>query len=122
MKTTMNFDVLRKARERMDDSKDGQFGRCGNWSVALGGYDHGYEVYYRNEPIARVNYELHEFEIYNDSIDYADLPEFLAAMDARKFVDITDRGDDDDLVTEKRLPVMWAIDYRDMTDCSKSWS
>ena len=67
----INFEALRKAVERMNDSKDGKFGCCGNWKIALGGYDHGYEVYYKDEPVMRVNYELDEYEFY--SCDYSDV-------------------------------------------------
>ena len=37
----INFKALRKVMERMDGSRDGKFGRCGNWKIALGGYDMG---------------------------------------------------------------------------------
>ena len=67
----INFKALRKAVESMNDSKDGKFGRCGNWKIALGGYDHGYEIYYKDEPVMRVNYELDEYEFY--SCDYSDV-------------------------------------------------
>lgn len=142
----INFEALRKARERMDDSKDGQFGRCGNWKIALGGYDTGYEVYYKDEPVMRVNYELNEYEFY-----YCDYSDVMFTQDTipqiKKALEITDRfdnvGDIDDvgdyidhfgqyvngveanvsegknmkfkkIVKEAKLPVMWAIDYRDM--------
>ena len=67
----INFKALETARERMEDSIDGQFGRCGNWKIALGGYDMGYEVYYKNFPVMRVNYELDKYEFY--SCDYEDV-------------------------------------------------
>ena len=89
----MNFWSLKKARERMDG--DGKLGRCGNWTVALGGYDTGYEVYFKGSPVARVNYELCEYEIYGAGIRRADIPEFLAAMDAWRFGDVTDHGEAD---------------------------
>lgn len=142
----INFEALRKARERMDDSNDGIVGRCGNWKIALGGYDMGYEVYYNNYPVMRVNYELDEYEFYNS--DYSDVmftPDTVPQI--KKALEITDRfdnvGDIDDvgdyidhfgqyvngveanvsegknmkfkkIVKEAKLPVMWAIDYRDM--------
>ena len=142
----MNFEALRKARERMDDSNDGIVGRCGNWKIALGGYDMGYEVYYKNYPVMRVNYELDEYEFYNS--DYSDVmftPDTVPQI--KKALEITDRfdnvGDIDDvgdyidhfgqyvngveanvsednkmkfkkIVKEAKLPVMWAIDFRDM--------
>ena len=67
----INFKALRKAMERMDGSRDGKFGRCGNWKIALGGYDMGYEVYYKDEAVMRVNYEMDEYEFY--SCDYSDV-------------------------------------------------
>ena len=67
----INFKALETARERMEDSIDGKFGRCGNWKIALGGYDMGYEVYYKNFPVMRVNYELDKYEFY--SCDYEDV-------------------------------------------------
>ena len=142
----INFEALRKARERMDDSNDGIVGRCGNWKIALGGYDMGYEVYYKNYPVMRVNYELNEYEFY--SCDYSDVmftPDTVPQI--KKALEITDRfdnvGDIDDvgdyidhfgqyvngveanvsednkmkfkkIVKEAKLPVMWAIDFRDM--------
>lgn len=129
MKNNMNFATLAKARERMEDSSDGQFGRCGNWKVALGGYDMGYEVYFKGTPVARVNYEIGEFELYNPGDDgyigTDDIKAFLQAMDARKFVDVTEYDDEafestkrrhtmkKTMAKEARLPVMWAIDFRD---------
>ena len=141
----INFEALRKARERVDDSRDGQFGRCGNWKIALGGYDMGYEVYYKNYPVMRVNYELDEYEFY--SCDYSDvmftqdtIPQIKKALEITprfdNVGDIDDSGDDIDrfgqyvngveanvsegnkmkfkkIVKEAKLPVMWAIDYRD---------
>lgn len=143
----INFEALRKARERMEDSNDGQFGRCGNWKIALGGYDMGYEVYYKNYPVMRVNYELNEYEFYNS--DYSDVmftPDTVPQI--KKVLEITPRfdnvGDIDDvgdyidhfgqyvngveanvsednkmkfkkiMTKEAKLPVMWAIDFRDM--------
>ena len=142
----INFEALRRARERMDDSNDGIVGRCGNWKIALGGYDMGYEVYYKNYPVMRVNYELDEYEFYNS--DYSDVmftPDTVPQI--KKALEITDRfdnvGDIDDvgdyidhfgqyvngveanvsednkmkfkkIVKEAKLPVMWAIDFRDM--------
>ena len=143
----INFEVLRKARERMEDSKDGQFGRCGNWKIALGGYDMGYEVYYKDQPVMRVNYELNEYEFYN--CDYSDvmftqdtIPQIKKALEITprfdNVGDIDDVGDYIDhfgqyvngveanvsegnkmkfkkiMTKEARLPVMWAIDFRDM--------
>ena len=88
----INFEALRKARERVDDSRDGQLGRCGNWKIALGGYDMGYEVYYKNYPVMRVNYELEEYEFYNS--DYSDVmftPDTVPQI--KKALEITDRFD-----------------------------
>lgn len=143
----INFEALRKARERMEDSNDGIVGRCGNWKIALGGYDMGYEVYYKDYPVMRVNYELDEYEFYN--CDYSDvmftqdtIPQIKKALEITprfdNVGDIDDSGDYIDrfgqyvngveanvsesegskmkfkkIVKEARLPVMWAIDYRD---------
>lgn len=88
----INFEALKKARERMDDSKDGQFGRCGNWKIALGGYDHGYEIYYKDEPVMRVNYELGEYEFYS-----CDCSDVMFTQDTipqiKKALEITPRFD-----------------------------
>ena len=142
----INFEALRRARERMDDSNDGIVGRCGNWKIALGGYDMGYEVYYKNYPVMRVNYELDEYEFYNS--DYSDvmftqdtIPQIKKALEITprfdNVGDIDDVGDYIDhfgeyvngveanvsednkmkfkkIVKEAKLPVMWAIDFRDM--------
>lgn len=58
---------LKLAFDRMDDG-DGMFGKAGNWKIALGGYDCGYEIYFKGEPVMRVNYELKEYEFYTDEI------------------------------------------------------
>lgn len=85
----INFTALAKAMERLDDSDDGMGGRCGNWELRLGGYDTGYEIYYRGAPIGRVNYELREYELYDeDFIPKDQIPEFLAAIEARRFKDV----------------------------------
>ena len=122
----MNFAALAKALERVDDSRDGLFGRCGNWSMGLGGYDHGYEIYYRNEPIGRVNYELRKYELYdNDFISKDQMPEFLKAIQATKFENLnppeSDDFEDDELyaeskrtVKESRKQILWAVDVRNM--------
>ena len=33
---------------------DGKFARNGKWSIGLGGYDHGYEIYYNGETICQI--------------------------------------------------------------------
>lgn len=93
----INFTALAKAMERLDDSDDGMSGRCGNWELGLGGYDHGYEIYYKGAPIGRVNYELREYELYDeDFIPKDQIPEFLAALDARGFKDVGYHEQDDE--------------------------
>ena len=100
----INFKALRKAVERMNDSKDGKFGRCGNWKIALGGYDHGYEVYYKDEPVMRVNYELDEYEFY--SCDYSDVmftpdtvPQIKEVLDiTHEFDNVGDIDDNGDYI------------------------
>ena len=60
--------------------------------MGLGGYDHGYEIYYRGTPIGRVNYGDKEYELYvDDFITRETLPEFLAAIDARKFKNVHEK-------------------------------
>lgn len=88
----INIDALRKACERLEGSRDGKSGRCGNWKIALGGYDQGYEVYYKDEPVMRVNYELDEYEFY--SCDYSDVmftPETVPQI--KKALEITPEFD-----------------------------
>ena len=98
----INFKALETARERMEDSIDGKFGRCGNWKITLGGYDMGYEVYYKNFPVMRVNYELDKYEFY--SCDYEDvmftpetIPQIKKALEITPMFDnvggIDDNGD-----------------------------
>ena len=87
--TKLTFQALAKARERMDDSNDGMGGRCGNWELGLGGYDHGYGIYYKGQEIGRVNYEYREYELYHEDFMPKELiPEFLTALDARGFKDV----------------------------------
>ena len=89
----LNFAPLRKVMDKIDDN--GRHGRCGNWEMGLGGYDMGYEIYYRGEPIGRVNYGDKEYALYDeDFIPKEQIPEFLAAIDARKFKDVGEHSDD----------------------------
>ena len=92
----LNFAPLKKVMDQIDDN--GRNGRCGNWEMHLGGYDHGYEISYRFTTIGRVNYELREYELYDeDFIPRELIPEFLAAIDARGFKDVGyHEGDDGD--------------------------
>lgn len=91
----LNFAALAKVMEKIDDN--GRFGRCGNWSMGLGGYDHGYGIYFKGQEIGRVNYELREYELYHeDFIPKELIPEFLAAIDARKFKDVGYHEQDDE--------------------------
>ena len=91
----LNFSALAKVMDQIDDN--GRHGRCGNWEMGLGGYDMGYEIYYRGAPIGRVNYELKEYELYDEDFMPKELiPEFLAAIDARKFKDIGYHEEEDD--------------------------
>ena len=96
MKTRkLNFAPLRKVMDQIDDN--GRHGRCGNWEMGLGGYDHGYEISYRVAPIGRVNYELGEYELYDeDFIPKELIPEFLAAIDAKGFKDVGYHEEDDE--------------------------
>ena len=93
----LNFNALAKALERLDDSDDGREGRCGNWELRLGGYDHGYGIYYKGQEIGRVNYEWKEYELYHEDFMPKDqIPEFLAAIDARRFKDVEEFEDEDE--------------------------
>lgn len=84
----LDFSVLAKVMDRIDDG-DGKHARIGNWRMSLGGYDMGYEIYYREEPIGRVNYGDREYELYDDDfISKEQLPAFLKAIDARGFEDV----------------------------------
>ena len=95
----------------------------------------GYEVYYKDEPVMRVNYELDEYEFYSCDYEYAmftqdTIPQIKKALEITprfdNVGDIDDNGDDIDRfgqhvngveanVSESRQSkeVMWAIDYRD---------
>lgn len=96
-----NFNALAKALERLDDSDDGREGRCGNWELRLGGYDHGYGIYFRGQEIGRVNYELKEYELYDDDfISKEQIPEFLTALDARRFKDVGEHEEEDDAIED----------------------
>lgn len=60
--------------------------------MGLGGYDMGYEIYYRGTPIGRVDYGDKEYELYvDDFITRETLPEFLTAIDARGFKNIHEK-------------------------------
>jgi hypothetical protein len=97
----LNFAALAKAMERLDDSDDGMEGRCGNWELRLGGYDHGYGIYFKGQEIGRVNYEWKEYEIYHDDfISKEQLTEFLTAIDARGFKDIGYHEQNDEFTDE----------------------
>ena len=92
----LNFTALAKAMDRLDDSDDGMEGRCGNWELRLGGYDHGYGIYYRGQEIGRVNYEYKEYELYDeDFISKEQLPEFLNAIEAARFKDVGEHEDEE---------------------------
>lgn len=114
----LNFTALAKVMEKIDDN--GRSGRCGNWYMGLGGYDMGYEIYYKNEPIGRVNYEFGEYELYDeDFIPKEQIPEFLAAIDARKFKDVGEHEEEledegEEMVSEGKKKIMWAINFRNM--------
>ena len=113
----LNFAALAKSREQVDDN--GRNGRCGNWQMLLGGYDTVYEIYYRGEPIGRVNYGDREYELYDEDFIPADqIPEFLAAIDAVGFKNVNERDFDDEgdlgMVNEARKQILWAVDVRNM--------
>ena len=69
--------------------------------MGLGGYDLGYEIYYRGAPIGRVDYGDKEYELYDEDFMSKDqIPEFLAAIDARKFKDIGYHEQDDEFIDD----------------------
>ena len=81
--------------ERIDDG-DGTYARLGNWKIALGGYDEGYVVSYRGEDVFRVNYELRDYEVLDQSIEKDVIEDMKAALDCRRFEDVTEWEDEDD--------------------------
>ena len=96
----LNFAPLKKVMDQIDDN--GRHGRCGNWYMGLGGYDTGYEIYYKGSPIGRVNYELREYELYDEDLIPTELiPEFLAAIDARGFKDVGYHEQDDEFIDDE---------------------
>ena len=98
----LNFSALAKVFEKIDDTGANN-SRCGNWRMALGGYDMGYEIYYKESPIGRVNYEDREYELYDDDFMTKDqIPEFLAAIDAKRFTDVGNHEQDDEFTDEEQ--------------------
>ena len=81
--------------ERIDDG-DGTYARLGNWKIALGGYDEGYVVSYRGEDVFRVNYELRDYEVLDQSIEKDVIDDMKVALDCQRFNDVTDWEDEDD--------------------------
>ena len=81
--------------ERIDDG-DGTYARLGNWKIALGGYDEGYVVSYRGEDVFRVNYELRDYEVLDQSIEKDVIEDMKVALDCRRFEDVTEWEDEDD--------------------------
>ena len=86
--------ILRKTIERLDDG-DGKFARLGNWRIALGGYDEGYDVAYRGEDVFRVNYELREYEVLDQSIAKDVIEDMKVALDCQRFKDVTEWEDEE---------------------------
>lgn len=104
----LSFAGLARAMEQVDDN--GKRGHAGNWEMLLGGYDTGYEIYYRGKPVARVNYELKEYELYYDGfITKQTLPMFLKAIDAVGFKNVHDHNEEDDLVGEE-VDIGWDLE------------
>ena len=96
----LNFAPLKKVMDQIDNN--GRHGRCGNWEMGLGGYDHGYGIYYRGQEIGRVNYEYREYELYDEDLIPTELiPEFLAAIDARGFKDVGYHEQDDEFIDDE---------------------
>jgi len=59
----MNVKQLKTALVRFDDSKCHFISKCGNWSVARGGYDLFCEVYYYGNWIASITYNGSTYDI-----------------------------------------------------------
>lgn len=98
----LNFAALAKVMEKIDDN--GRHGRCGNWAMGLGGYDHGYGIYFKGQEIGRVNYGYKEYELYDeDFISKEQIPEFLQAIDARGFKDVGYHVQDDEFIDDDDL-------------------
>jgi hypothetical protein len=91
--------ILKKTIERIDDG-DGRFARLGNWRIALGGYDEGYDVAYRGEDVFRVNYELREYEVLDQSIAKDVIEDMKVALDCQRFKDVTEWEDVEDIEDE----------------------
>lgn len=86
----LNFATVRKVMDKIDDN--GKYGRCGNWVMGLGGYDHGYGTYFKGQEIGRVNYGDKKYELYDeDFISKEQIPEFLKAVDAVGFKNINEK-------------------------------
>lgn len=91
--------ILRKTMKRLDDG-DGKFARLGNWRIALGGYDEGYDVAYRGEDVFRVNYEWREYEVLDQSIAKDVIEDMKVALDCQRFKDVTEWDDVEDIQDE----------------------
>ena len=94
--------ILKKTMERIDDG-DGVYARLGNWQIALGGYDEGYVVSYRGEAVFRVNYELGDYEVLDQSIEKDVIEDMQVALDCQRFEDVTEWEDEDDYVNEEPI-------------------
>ena len=94
--------VLKRTMERIDDG-DGRYARLGNWQIALGGYDEGYVVSYRGEAVFRVNYELRDYEVLDQSIAKDVIEDIKVALECRRFEDVTAWEDEDDYVGEEPI-------------------
>ena len=84
--------ILKKTMERIDNG-DGRFARLGNWRIALGGYDEGYDVAYRGEDVFRVNYEFREYEVLDQSIAKDVIEDMKVALGCQRFEDVTEWDD-----------------------------
>ena len=89
--------ILKKTMERIDNGAgDGKFARLGNWRIALGGYNEGYDVSYRGEDVFRVNYEWKEYEVLDQSIAKDVIEDMKVAADCQSFTDVTNWEDEYD--------------------------
>ena len=113
--------TLKKAMERIDDG-DGKFARLGNWRIALGGYDEGYDVAYRGKDVFRVNYEWREYEVLDHSIAHDVIEDMKVALECQGFNDVTEWEDEDDECTDDPClaPPFAVLDHGDRSsiiDC-----
>lgn len=60
----MRMKSLVRVIQKYDDTEE-PYASCYHWSMALGGYDYGFCISYKNQDIIRVNYRYREYEWLN---------------------------------------------------------